>query len=153
MRARTVDGTHLFCLFVVFGKHGLEQGGADIFESLDSAIDRTLIFEGERAFDISQFVRYFSGLDLDVFEVLIGLRGSVASLLGIGRYVFDRGAGLLGVTFLIELVSSAQLLLCDSQTEFSTVFGARAFEARFHFFDRFILHKPVGGGECEKKRD
>jgi hypothetical protein len=66
---------------------------------LNGPIKRTLIFKGERALDIPQLDGKFSGFDLDVLEVLIGLRGSVASLLGIGGDVFDGSSGLLGITF------------------------------------------------------
>ena len=61
-------------LFSFFGEHFLEQGGADVFEAADGLFHRRLVFEGEGALDVTELIRDFSDIDLDILEVLPGLR-------------------------------------------------------------------------------
>jgi hypothetical protein len=110
----------------------------------DRLFDRRLVVKGESAFDVAQLLRHFSDIDLDILEALLGLRGGVASFLGVGHDVVDGGAGLVGPAIAVELVSIAELMLCDADAEIGAVFGPRAFDPCFEFVDGFVLGRAVG---------
>ena len=139
---------HFFLLLLyLFGEHFLEQGGADVFEAIDGLFDRGLVFEGESAFDVTQLIRHFSNIDLDMLEVLLVLRYGVASFLGVGNDVVNGGAGLVGLAIVVKLVGNAELILCDADGEIGAVLGTRACEARFELVCGFVLGRAVRAGE------
>ena len=129
------------------GEHFLEQGGADVFQAADGLFDRRLVVEGESALDVTQLLRHFSNIDLDILEALPGLRDGVASFLGVGNDVFNAGAGLVDPAIAVELVGKAELILCDADGEIGAVLGTRACEACFEFVHGFVLGRAVSAGD------
>ena len=113
----------------MLGEHFLEQRGAYVFQVADGLFDGRLIVKNQGALDITQLLRHFSDIDLDILEVLLSLHGVVAGFLRVGNDVIHGGAGLVGLAIAVQFVGIAKLTLCDPDGEFGAFLRPRAPEA------------------------
>ena len=98
-----VSYTHLL------GEHFLKQHGADIFETADGLVDRSLVVEAESALDVAQLVGHFPSIDFNILNALLGLQGGVAGFLTVAHDFVDIGTGLVNFAVPVKVIRCTQV--------------------------------------------
>src|SRR5208282_6117104 len=121
------------------------------FEPAHGLFHWSLVFKGESALDVTQLLRYFSHIDLDILKMFPGLYRGVAGFLRVGDDVIDGCARLFNVACAVEFVRIVKLLLCDPHAQVGTILGMSTFEARFECRYSFVFGRAVGEAEHDEE--